>query len=156
MLCNAECEKLYEIQKLIFVALIPELGRPETVETSSSIEFPIDPSEMYGRWKGRISTYDKEIEIELVIDSMKIAVGVGNQPQDNVEVSVITPTFLMGMFDADIPTPDNERYPYRNRLALTREGERLFGAVVSVGRRKDRAGHYELSSRVVLWRWKTD
>ena len=156
VLCNAECEKLYEIQKLIFVALILELGRPETVETSSSIEFPIDPSEMYGRWKGRISTYDKEIEIELVIDSMKIAVGVGNQPQDNVEVSVITPTFLMGMFDADIPTPDNERYPYRNRLALTREGERLFGAVVSVGRRKDRAGHYELSSRVVLWRWKTD
>ena len=59
---------------------------------------------------------------------------------------------IMGMFDADILTPDNERYSYRNRLALTREGDRLYGAVVSVGQREDRAGHYELSSRAVLRR----
>jgi CubicO group peptidase (beta-lactamase class C family) len=156
VLCNAECEKLYDIQKAIFVALIPELGEPEAVETSSSVEPPVDPSEMYGTWRGRITTYDRELDVELVIDSMGVSVGVEDQSQDDIEVSVITPTFLMGVFDADIPTPDNERYPYRNRLALTREGERLYGAVVSVGRREDRAGHYELSSRAVLRRWQTD
>ena len=69
---------------------------------------------------------------------------------------MITPAFLKGIFDADIPTTDNERYPYRNRLALTREGKRLYGAVVSVGRREDRAGHYELPSRTELRRWQTD
>lgn len=156
VLCNAECEKLYDIQEAIFVALIPELDEPEPVETSSSVEPPIDPSEIYGTWRGRITTYNRELDVELVIDSMRVSVGVGDQPQDDIEVSVITPTFLMGMFDADIPTPDNERYPYRNRLALTREGERLYGAVVSVGRREDRAGHYELSSRAVLRRLQTD
>jgi CubicO group peptidase (beta-lactamase class C family) len=156
VLCNAECEKLYDIQKAIFAVLIPELGEPESVETTFSIEPPIDLSEIYGKWRGRITTYNKEIEVELVIDSMKVAIGVGDQPQDDVEVSVITPTFLMGMFDADIPTPDNERYHYRNRLALTKGGDRCYGAVISVGRREDRSGHYELSSRVVLWRLKTD
>lgn len=156
VLCNAECEKLYDIQKAIFVALIPELGEPEPVEASSSGVPTVDPSEMYGTWRGRIATYDREYDVELVIDSMGVSVGVGDQPQDDVEVSVITPTFLMGMFDADIPTTDNERYPYRNRFALTREGERLYGAVVSVGRREDRTGHYELSSRAVLRRLQTD
>jgi hypothetical protein len=156
VLCNSECDKLYDIQKAIFVALIPELGEPEPVEKSSSAGPSIDPSEMQGIWRGRITTYDRELDIELAIDSARVSVGVGDQPQDTVEVSVITPTFLMGMFDADIPTPDNERYPYRNRLALTREGDRLYGAVISVGRREDRAGHYELSSRAVLWRWQTD
>jgi hypothetical protein len=156
VLCNSECEKLYDIQKAIFVALIPELGEPEPVEISSSVEPTVDPREMYGTWRGHITTYDRQLDVELVIDSMGVTVGVGDQAQDDVEVAVITPTFFMGMLDADIPTLDNERYPYRNRLALTREGERLYGAVVSVGRRKDRAGHYELSSRVVLWRWKTD
>ncbi len=152
VLCNAECEKLYDIQKAIFAALIPELGEPEPVETSPYAEPPADPSEMCGTWRGRITTYDRELDVELVIDSMGVLVGLGDQAQDDVEVSVITPTFLMGMFDADIPTPDNERYPYRNRLALTREGDRLYGAVVSVGWREDRAGHYELSSRAVLRR----
>ena len=156
VLCNSECEKLYDIQKAIFVALIPELGEPEPAETSSSSEPPIDPNEMYGTWRGRITTYDRDLDVELVIDSMRVSVGVGDQSQSDVEVSVITPTFLMGMFDAEIPTPDNERYPYRNRLTLTREGDRLYGAVVSVGRREDRAGHYELASRAVLRRWQTD
>ena len=156
VLCNAECEKLYDIQKEIFAALIPELGEPGTVGTSSDVEPPIDPSEMYGTWRGRITTYNKELDVELVIDSMDVAIRIGDQPGDDVEVSVITPTFLMGMFDADIPTQDNERYPYRNRLALTRQGGRLYGAVVSVGRREDREGHYELSSRAELRRWQVD
>jgi len=142
VLCNAECEKLYDIQKAIFVALIPELGKPEPVETSTSVEPSIDPSEMYGKWRGQITTYNRELDVELEINAMG--------------VSVITPTFLMGMFDANIPTQDNERYPYRNRLALTREEKRLYEAVVSIGRREDRAGHYELSSRVVLQQWQTD
>jgi CubicO group peptidase (beta-lactamase class C family) len=156
VLCNSECEKLYDIQKAIFVALIPELGEPEPVETSSSSEPPVNPNEMYGTWRGRITAYDRDLDIELVIDSMRISVGIGYQSKGDVEVSVITPTFLMGVFDADIPTPDNERYPYRNRLELSREGDRLYGAVISVGRREDRAGHYELSSRAVLRRWQTD
>jgi hypothetical protein len=58
----------------------------------------------------------------------------------------------MGMFDAKIPTPDNERHPYRNRLEVVREGDRLFGAVISVGSWEARAGHYELPSRVELRR----
>jgi CubicO group peptidase (beta-lactamase class C family) len=152
VLCNAECEKLYEIQKAIFVALIPELGEPEPVETSPPSQAPADPSEMYSSWRGRITAYDRELDVELLVDSTGATVAVGAQPRGEVEISVLTPTFFMGMFDAAIPTPDNLRYPYRNRLAVIREGDRLYGVVTSVGRREDRAGHYELSSRVELRR----
>jgi hypothetical protein len=58
------------------------------------------------------------------------------------------------MFDARIPTPDNERYPYRNRLAVVREGDRMYGAVIAVSQRVDRAGENELSSQVALRRSK--
>jgi CubicO group peptidase (beta-lactamase class C family) len=150
VLCNAECEKLYEIQKAIFVALIPELGEPEPTETSPPSQSPEEPSALYGTWRGRIVAYDRELHVELLIDSTGARVRVEDQPQDDVEVWVFTPTFLLGMFDAAIPTPDNERYPYRNRLAVIREGDRLHGAVISVGRREDRAGHYELSARIEM------
>lgn len=156
VLCNAECAKLYDIQKAIFAALIPEPGEPESPDGGSAVEPPVDPGEMRGTWRGRITTYMSELDVELVIDSMNVAIRIGNQPRDDVAVSVITPAFLMGMCDAIIPSPDNQRYPCRSRLALTRDGDRLSGAVVSVGRREDRAGHYELSSRMELRRWQTD
>jgi hypothetical protein len=152
VLCNAECEKLHEIQEAIFVALIPELGEPEPSPTSPPSQAPADPREMYGRWHGRITAYDRELEVELVLDSTGARVAVAAQARGAVEISVLTPTFFMGMVDASIPTPDNSRYPYRNRLAMIREGDRLYGAVTSVGRREGRAGHYELSSRIELRR----
>ena len=158
VLCNAECEKLYDIQKAIFVALIPELGEPEPepVDTSSTSQPPEQPSELYGTWEGRIVAYDREMEVALHIDSLGVRISVEDQPQDDVELSVLSPTFLLGMFDAHIPTPDNERQPYRNRLAVLREGNRLYGAVTCVGSREARAGHYELSSRIELQRSRED
>jgi len=152
VLCNAECEELYEIQKAIFVALIPELGEQEPTGTRPPSQAPVDPSEMYGTWRGRITAYDRELDVELLVDSTGARVAVGAQPHAEVEISVLTSTFIMGMFAAAIPTPDNLRYPYRNRLAVIREGDRLYGAVISVGQREDRAGHYELASRVELRR----
>lgn len=155
VLCNTECQ-LYEIQEAIFVALIPELGEPEPVETSPPGVAPANPSEMYGTWRGRITAYDRELAIELLVDSTGMRVAVGANPRGEVEISVLTSTFLLGSFDAAIPTPDNLRYPYRNRIAVLREGDRLYGAVISVGRREDRAGHYELPSRVELRRAKPE
>jgi hypothetical protein len=150
VLCNAECEKLFEIQKAIFTALIPELSEPDRDEASSTGQRPEDLSERCGIWKGQIIAYDRALDVELIVDSLAARVGVADQPQEDVDLMVLTPTFLLGMFDARIPTPDNERRPYRNRLAVIREGDRLYGAVTSVGRLEARAGHYELSSRVEL------
>jgi len=152
ILCNAECEKLGDIQKALFAALIPELGEPEPTQASSGGQLPAEPTEMYGIWEGRIVACDRELEIELLVDSAGARIAVNDQPQDDVEVWVLSPTFLLGMFDASIPTPDNERNPYRNRLAVTRDGDRLYGAVISVGSWEARAGHYELPSRVELRR----
>jgi hypothetical protein len=152
VLCNAECEKLYEIQEAIAVALIPALGAPGPSETRPPNQAPADPSEMYGGWRGRITAYDRELDIELLLDSTGARVAVATQPRGALKISVLTPTFFMGMFDASIPTPDNLRYPYRNRLTVIRQGDRLYGALTSVGRREGRAGHYELSSRVELRR----
>jgi CubicO group peptidase (beta-lactamase class C family) len=156
VLCNAEC-RLYEIQKAIFTALIPELGEPEpvepdAVETSVTPEPADEPSELNGAWLGKIIAYDRELDVELLIDGTGATVAVGGQPDDELEITVLTPTFLLGMFDAEIPTPDNQRYPYRNRLAVATDGDRLFGAITSVGWREGRAGHYELSSRIELRR----
>jgi len=154
VLCNAKLDKLYDIQKAIFVALIPELGKPEPepvqTEDSAPSQPPDEPIEMYRTWRGTITAYDREMDVELTVDSTGAKVTVGGQPSDDLEIYVLTPTFLLGMFDADIPTPDNERNPYRNRLAVVREGDRLYGAVISVGRRAEQEGHYELSSRIEL------
>jgi CubicO group peptidase (beta-lactamase class C family) len=156
VLCNAELEKLYEIQQAIFVALIPELGEPEPVETTPPGPPPADPSEMYGTWKGQILAYDRALDFELLIDAKGARTAVGAQSHGEVDTSVLTPTFILGMFDAEIPTADNSRHPYRNRLALSRDGDRLYGAVISVGRWEGRAGHYELPARVELWRSSHD
>jgi CubicO group peptidase (beta-lactamase class C family) len=160
ILCNCELEKLYEIQKAIFAAMIPELGEPEpesepepeAEDPESSTELPAEPTEIYGWWVGSITTYDRELKFEVVIDSEGVRATVEGSPQDVVDLYVLSPTFAMGMFDAKIPTPDNERHPYRNRLEVVREGDRLFGAVISVGSWEARAGHYELPSRVELRR----
>jgi CubicO group peptidase (beta-lactamase class C family) len=154
ILCNAECQKLYDIQKGIFTALIPELGQPEPeLEALYPGARPrAEPTEMYGTWVGMIEAYDRELEFELIVDSAGARATVESQPQDGVELSVLSPTFLMGVFDAEIPTPDNERHPYGNRLEVVRDGDRLFGALVSVGSWEERAGHYELPSRVELRR----
>jgi len=152
VLCNAECEELYNIQKAIFEAMIPELVEPEPVDTIAAEQESEGPGEMYGTWRGHIVAYDRELEVQLEVDSLGAKVMVADQPQDDMEVWMLTPSFLLGMFDARIPTPDNERYPYRNRLAVVREGDRLYGAVITVSQRVDRAGENELPSRVELRR----
>ena len=156
ILCNAECEKLYDIQKAIFNALIPELAEPEPAEEGSDEETadgsPAQPTGMYGTWAGRITAYDRELVVELVVDATGAGMTVGDQQSDEMEVWVLSPTFLLGMFDARIPTPDNERHPYRNRLAVVRDGDRLYGAVISVGAWESRAGHYEYPAQVELRR----
>jgi len=156
VLCNAECEKLYDIQKAIFSAMIPRLNQPSSAEEQPTERPSDDPSELYGTWRGRIVAYDRELEIEAVVDSEGSTVSVDDQPRDDLDIIVRTSTFLLGMFDARIATPDNERHPYRNRLAVIREGDRLYGAVISVGRWDARAGHYEMPARVELRRLERD
>jgi hypothetical protein len=160
VLCNCELEKLYEIQKAIFTAMIPELGAPEpesepepqVEHTESDVAPRAEPKEIYGRWAGTITAYDRELEFELVIDSEGARATVEGSPQDEIDLYVLSPAFVMGMFNAAIPTSDNERHTYRNRLEVVRDGDRLFGAVISVGSWEARAGHYELPSRVDLRR----
>ena len=160
ILCNGELKKLYEIQKAIFAAMIPELGEPEPEpkpdpgagDEESGEALVAEPTEMYGRWVGVIETYDGELELELAIDSEGARATVEGSPRDDIELYALSPAFAMGMFDAGIPTSDNERHPYRNRLEVVRDGDRLFGAVISVGSWETRAGHYELPSRVELRR----
>ena len=160
ILCNCELEKLHEIQKAIFTAMIPELGVPKPelepepgVEDAGSDVAPrAEPAEIYGRWVGAITAYDRELGFELLIDSEGARAAVEGSPQDTVDLYALSPTFAMGMFDGAIPTSDNERHPYRNRLEVVREGDRLSGAVISVGSWVARAGHYELPSRVELRR----
>lgn len=160
ILCNCELDELYEIQKAIFTAMIPELGEPgpesepepEAENAESDATPRAEPTEIYGRWVGVVEAYDRELEFELVIDSEGARAIVEGSPQDEVDLYVLSPTFAMGMFDGKIPTSDNERHPYRNRLEVVRDGDRLFGAVISVGSWEARAGHYELPSRVELQR----
>jgi CubicO group peptidase (beta-lactamase class C family) len=160
ILCNCELEKLYEIQKAILTAMVPELGAPEpelepepqAEDAGSDVAPRPEPTEIYGRWVGAITAYDRELGFELLIDSEGGRATVEGSPQDTIDFYVLSPTFAMGMFDGEIPTPDNERHPYRNRLEVVREDDRMFGAVISVGSWHARAGHYELPSRVELRR----
>lgn len=160
VLCNGELEKLYDIQKAIYYAMIPELNElqpaaeaeEETAEESTPEPPTYEPNELHGTWRGTIIAYDREMDVEVMIDTTGAKVTVDGQPSGAVEIYVLTPTFLLGMFDAEIPTPDNERYPYRNRLAVVRDGNRMYGSVVSVGKLPERAGHYELASRIEMWR----
>jgi hypothetical protein len=49
-------------------------------------------------------------------------------------------------------SPVQHRGQEPNRLALTRDGDRLYGAVICVGWRESRAAEYELSSQIEVRR----
>jgi CubicO group peptidase (beta-lactamase class C family) len=152
LLCNAECMNLYEIQEAIFAALVPDFGEIDR-KRSSPVSHPVVvPEELYGIWEGRVTAYDREIDIELTLDSQSSQIKLPESQQKEIELLVATPTFLLGRFSGGIPAPEDQRYSYRHRLAITHQQDRLYGVVTSVGSWEARAAECELSSRIELRR----
>jgi hypothetical protein len=152
--CNAECAGLLDIQEAMVAALIPEIGGIDRAISSPSPEQIVPPEGLFGTWRGRITAYDREIEVELTVAADGAWITLRGAAPAAVDLSAATPTFLLGMFSGSIPTPDNERHPYRNRLAVVRQQDRLYGQVTSVGWWEARGAEYELSSRVEFQRRK--
>jgi CubicO group peptidase (beta-lactamase class C family) len=146
--CNAECASLLDIQEAMVGALVPEIARIDRATSSPSPEEVVPPGELFGTWRGRITAYDRQIEVELTVAADGAWITLHDTAPAAVELSVTTPTFLLGMFSGSVPTPDNARHPYRNRLAVVRQEDRLYGQVTSVGWWEARGAEYELSSRV--------
>jgi len=154
VLCNAECAALSEIQEAMVTALLPGLRTIEREASSSAPQEVVAPAELVGTWNGKITAYDRVIDVELTVAAGETRIALSDAPPEVIDLSVAVPTFLLGMFAGAIPTPDNERHPYRNRLAVVREDDRLYGHVTSVGWWEARGAEYELPSRIELWRNK--
>lgn len=150
ILCNNEIsDHLYEIQDEICNALIPGFTKPkkEDQQDNESSAVPQIPEELLGKWKGKIVAYDREIEVELKVNRIEGAIiNLSGQQENKIDLSVVTPDFMLGYFSGVIPTPDALRYPDKIRLALVRQGDRLSGSATADQWIEERQMRYELSS----------
>jgi CubicO group peptidase (beta-lactamase class C family) len=161
--------RLLHIQGAIRAALIPgydfnpwALAAEDQTETESDAseaqaqdEAPTQqfPEELLGKWEGRIVTYDREIDVSLVLSNDEGArIRLSGQEECGVDFSVISSVFLFGTFQGSIPTPDIARYDNWVRLAVRHTGNKLSGQATAVGWREDRQTHCELSSWIELVR----
>jgi CubicO group peptidase (beta-lactamase class C family) len=150
ILCNNEIgDNLYEIQDEICNALIPGFTKPkiEDQQTNESGAEQQIPEELLGKWKGKIVAYDREIEVELIVDGIEETnIILSGQKENKIDLSVVTNNFLLGYFSGVIPTQDGLRYPDKIRLALIRQGDRLSGSATADQWIEERQMRYELSS----------
>jgi CubicO group peptidase (beta-lactamase class C family) len=154
ILCNTEIGRhLSEIQEEICTALIPgfaKVGKEDQLSDESAEEQEI-PKGLFGKWKGKIVAYDREIETELIINNTEGAkISLSGQQDSKIDLAVVTDDFLLGYFSGVVPTPDAQRHPDKIRLALIRQGNRLSGSATADQWIEERQMRYELSSWIEL------
>jgi CubicO group peptidase (beta-lactamase class C family) len=91
------------------------------------------PSELSGVWKGSLSTYTKELPVELrFLPSGDVHAKLGDQLTTLVNDAQFKDGVFTGEFTARIGTPDTERGDYTISLSLDLRGDTLSGAAHSL------------------------
>jgi CubicO group peptidase (beta-lactamase class C family) len=129
VLCNSSNPLPGKVADKIFDVMIPRWQPFKTAEPKPS---PI-PSELYGKWKGKLVTYKADLPFELnVNESGLVLARVGTQMQILVNDVRWGDGFLRGRFQSDIQTEDASRRPYFLQLTLKARGGVLNGPVSAI------------------------
>ena len=151
VLSNASSNLPFTVADLIAKEMLPEWQAVRREDEHKPPDFVTPPS-LRGVWKGALSTYVREVPMELVF-----------QPDGSVQAHlagqlrtlVSDAQFQNGIFTGEvvlrIGTPDTERYSYTVWLSLTLRGDELDGGACALGGKEPRVRN-ELTHWVALKR----
>lgn len=168
ILCNSDCgAHLLGTYKAISQALLPDLSKirnhqtesavSDSAQSSSDSEEVPTPSGFVGDWEGKIENYAGSIDVALSMKREgKAHVLLEDHQPRALDIAVLSDTFLLGSFPAEVPISDLPMRSKRVRLAVVREGNRLWGQATAERWEKERQMKYELSSWIELKKIQSD
>lgn len=140
------------IANTIAAAVLPgfELEEPTQEPAREAEEFE-PPTNLVGRWKGTLETYEQTALVELwVQEGGDVHVQLGDQLRTLMNNARFDDGIFRGEFTGTIPSPDMERHPHTVLLEVTLDGSSLRGAATA--RSTTDPIHFALSSRIHLSR----
>ena len=141
-----------QIADAIAEALLPDFQRDEPGPGPTAQERAFDPpSELVGRWEGKIETYQGSVEVWLdVRQGGDVHVKMDGQLEAVLNDARFDDGVLRGRFAGQVPAPDMVRHPHDVLIEATLRGDRLFGAATAMSTTDPI--HWALSSRLELRR----
>lgn len=133
VLSNSSSRLPSEVADRIITRILPKWAAAPKREDTKPAPFVV-PDSLRGTWKGTLSTYVKDVPVELdFLPSGDVHAKIGDQ----LTALVNNPQFKDGVFEGElaarIGTPDTERYGYNIALSLRlRGGNVLNGAASAV------------------------
>jgi CubicO group peptidase (beta-lactamase class C family) len=128
VLSNSSSAAAFAVADRIAEKLLPGWRKAALEEEPVKSPF-VTPSELSGVWKGSLSTYTKDIPVELeFLPNGDVHAKLGDQLTTLVNGAQFQDGLFTGEFMARIGTPDTERGNYTISLSLKLRGNALNGA----------------------------
>ncbi len=133
VLSNARSNLAGPIADRITTRMLPKWQPPPPGEDRKPVPF-VAPESLRGDWKGTLSTYMKDIPVELsFLPGGDVHAKVGDQLTTLVNEPEFEDGIFSGELAARIGTPDTERYDYTIGLSLRLRGNVLNGSASASG-----------------------
>lgn len=137
VLSNSSSGLPFDIANRIAARMLPKWKVPDPHEhEEGEAQSPpfATPESLRGKWKGVLSTYVKEVPVELdFLPGGEVHAKIGDQLVALVNQPQFEKDTFSGSLAAHIGTPDTERYQYTISLSLRLRGEVLNGSATAVG-----------------------
>jgi CubicO group peptidase (beta-lactamase class C family) len=131
VLSNARSDLSLDVADRIIANLLPK-WRPTTYPEQAQPTF-VAPDSLRGVWKGMLSTYTRQVPVELrFLSDGQVHAQVGDQLTALVNRPHLEGTTFTGDLAARIGTPDTDRYAYTVSLSLQLRGDVLNGSASAV------------------------
>lgn len=132
VLSNSSSSLPKEISNRIVSRLLPQWTPSRRKDLRSSAFVPTES--LLGQWRGTLSTYEKELPVQLVfLSDGDVRAKIGDQPETLVGEPRFSEGLFQGTLSGRIGTPDTEHYDYTIGLALTLRGDVLNGSASAMG-----------------------
>jgi CubicO group peptidase (beta-lactamase class C family) len=131
VLSNARSDLTRDIADRITANLLPK-WRAATGQQPAAAPF-VMPDSLRGVWKGALSTYAREVPVELrFLSGGEVHAQVGDQLATLVNRPQVADGIFSGELAVRIGTPDTNRYAYTVSLSLQLRGDVLNGSATAI------------------------
>jgi CubicO group peptidase (beta-lactamase class C family) len=146
-LCNASTSLPLDMTRDILGTMLPEYAKQRHLaaglhKPNSHPSKPSCPPELVGYWKGHVSTYAGQKQIELwAKPDGEVQIKMGGQLKTLLSQSRLRNDVLTGKFAGDVGTNDANRRPYHLHLRLKLRAETMNGSVTAISLPGSRSGN---------------
>ncbi|MDP6468955.1 MAG: serine hydrolase [Pirellulaceae bacterium] len=146
-LCNASTSLPLEMTREILGAMLPQYDKQRHLasgrhEPNPQPSKPHCPPGLVGYWKGRVSTYSGQQQIEMwAKPDGDVQIKMGGQLKTLLSQSRLNSDVLTGQFAGDVGTDDANRRPYHLHLRLKLREETMNGSVTAISLPGSRSGN---------------